>query len=208
MAQGYTNKTSIKDINKRQRAASMHLRLFPIETRVYRTDDGVWMVSFPAATKGLIEKNLLNGRGNEIERLIFRGVLVPDIESSKEYAVQRAVGSVDHRTYRLRSEIAAKYQFSYGTLMTLSMIENLIILCDYNIFDDSRGLQVDGQKYLEIIPRDGTIVYDYQGNTILNLTNEMHYIDQSSFEDMFSRGIIVRRGHKWKLSRKYWEFRL
>lgn len=186
--------------------ALKYLRLFPTGTRVYPTDDGVWMISF--YDEDLIEAVCSEDDRVEIVHLIIQGALVPDIVSDKEYAVQRAVGSVDHRTYRLQSGIAAKYQFSYNTSYTLRIIENSIVLCDYNIFDDSLWPRSDGQKYLEIIPRDGTKVKDYQDNPILNPTNEIYYIDQSSFDDMYSRGIIILHGHKWKLSRKYWEFRL
>ncbi len=185
--------------------ASKYLRLHPIETRIYSTNNGLWIASVPLASVGMTE---IVCRGNdEIMCLIFQGVLVPDIVSAKEYRVQHAVGSVDHRTYRLQSKIAAKYQFSYDTSMTLTMIENLMELCDYNIFDDGRGLRVDGQKYLEIIPENGTVVCDYQGN-IIKSSKSIHYIDQSSFADMISRGIIILRGTKWKLSRNYWEIKL
>lgn len=183
-----------------------YFRLYPLEAEIYRSDEGFWIVAVPGAHCGVVDTFCACEDG--IEQLIFRGVLIPDIVSDKEYLVQRAVGSVDHRTYRLQSKTAAKYQFSCETLATLRMIENLIELCDYNIFDDSRGLQVDGQKYLEIIPRDGIIVKDHKGDIITDPTNEMHYVDQSSFDDMSSRGIIVLQGTKWKLSRKYWEFRL
>ncbi|KKM91816.1 hypothetical protein LCGC14_1224640 [marine sediment metagenome] len=187
--------------------ASQYLRLHPLDTTVYHYD-GSWIISTPAATKGMIEL-VCSGKGDfEIMRLIDRSVLVPDIVSNKEYEVQLAVGSVDYRTYRLQSKIAAKYQFSYSTYMTLMKIENLIVLCDYNIFDDSQGSSSDGQKHLEIIPRDGTVVRDYQGNIITNPANELHYVDKSNFTDMLRRGVIVRQGHKWKLSRNYWEFKL
>jgi len=187
--------------------ASQYLRLHPLATTVYHYD-GSWIVSTPAATRGMIEL-VCSGKGDfEIMRLIDRGVLVLDIVSDKEYEVQLAVGSVDYRTYRLQSKIAAKYQFSYDTLMTLSMIENLIVLCDYNIFAEAQGPSSDGQKYLEIIPRNGTVTYDYLNNPILNPTNTVHYVDKFSFTDMLRRGIIVRRGHKWRLSRNYWEFKL
>lgn len=197
----------VHQVSQLPSSATYYLRLYSLETRVYISDEGLWIVSAPAANKGMIDE-YCSGSADEIIRLIDRGVLIPDIESDKEYEVQRAVGSVDHRTYRLQSKIAAKYQFSYDTWMTLSTIENLIVLCDYNIFDDAQGLLFDGQKYLEIIPKDGTKVYDYQGNIITDPTNEMHYVDKFSFDDMASRGIIVLRGTKWKLSRNYWEFRL
>ncbi len=188
--------------------ASKFFRLHPLETYAVFVDSSFrTVVTTPAATHGMT--SVVCSGGDEIVRLIRQRVLVPDIVSDKEYEVQLAVGAVDHRTYRLRSEIAAKYLFSYNTYMTLMMIENLIVRCDYNIFDDLDRLQrLGGQKYLEIIPRDGTVVRDYQGNIITEPTNEMHYVTQFSFDDMVSRGIIVLQGPKWKLSRNYWEFRI
>jgi len=192
----------------KQPTASMYLRLNSTTAIIYyhtnENQDTFLMVSIPSAHKGM--KEVPCSGDSEIVDLICRGILVPDIESDKEYIIQCAVGSVDYRTYRLQSKIAAQYQFPYEVQMTLNTIENLIMLCDYNIFDDS---QVDGQKLLEIIPRDGTIVRNYQGEIISeDLPNEMYYIDQFSFDIMLSRGIIVVNNNKWKLSRKYWEFNL
>ena len=187
---------------------SMHLRLTPTETRIYRTSGGAWTASVPAASKGMTEV-VCNG-DVEIMSLINRGVLVPDIVSDEEYIVQRAVGSVDYRTYRLQSKIASKYQFSYDISHILRTIENLITLCDYDIFEvvDAWGLQTNGQMLLEIIPREGTITRDHQGNVALTLANETHYISRVCFDDMLSRGVIILKDTKWKLSRKYWEFLL
>lgn len=194
---------------KSSQRALMYLRLHPLEARVYRNDEGgIWTASVPAATKGMVE--VVCDDDDAIMRLIVRRVLVPDIVSNKEYKVQRAVGSVDCRMYHLHSKIAAKYQFSYDISMILSRIENLIDICDYNIFEevDVWGQQVDGQKFLEIIPRERIITYDYLDNPIINPTNTEYYVDQTSFDDMISRGIIAVKDIKWKLSRNYWEFLL
>lgn len=185
--------------------ASQYFRLHPIETSIHY-NKGHYIVLAPVATSGVVE--VVCSGIDEIIHLIDRGILVPDIVGNKEYIVQRAVGSVDYRTYRLRNEIAAKYQFSYAISMILSTIENLMGLCDYNIFDNDAGPNAGGQKVLEIIPREGTKVYDYLNNPIINSTNEMYNISQFSFEDMCSRGILTWIDHKWKLSKKYWEFNL
>ncbi len=197
-----------------QPKASSHLRLYATETRIYyhtnKNQDIFLMASVPSANKGM-EEVVCNGF-DEVEDLIRQGILVPDIESDKEYIVQRAVGSVDHRTYRLHSEIAARYQFPYEVQMLLNRIENLIMLCDYNIIEDIQipqmyMQQTNGQKLLEIILKMGTVVRDYQNN-IVPSSNAYHYIDQPTFDTMLSRGIIVEDNNKWKLSKKYWEFRL
>lgn len=187
---------------------STYLRLYPLEARIYRNNEGLWTVSVPSASKGMTE--VVCSGGNEIMRLIDQGALVPDIVSDKEYKVQRAVGSVDYRTYRLQSKIASKYQFSYDISYILRMIENLIVLCDYNIFEevDVWGQQVDGQKLLEIIPREGTITYDYLNKPVSNLVNTVHYVDNVSFDYMINHGIIVLKDTMWKLSRNYWKFLL
>ena len=188
--------------------ALMYLRLYPIETRIYRTNGRLCTVLVPNTDVIPVRMTeIVCSENDKIRSLISQGVLVPDIVSDKEYKVQHAVGSVEHRTYRLQSKIAAKYQFVYNTLMTLSTIEYMITLCDYNIFEAGRGLRVDGQKYLEIIPKNSTVVCDYQGN-VITPENTKYCIDQSSFDDMVSRGIIILRGTKWKLSRNYWEFKL
>lgn len=201
-----------KQLPKRKsQRALMHLRLYPLEARVYRNNEGIWAASVPTALNGMIEA-VHGGDEDVIMRLIVQGVLVPDIVSNKEYKVQRAVGSVDYRMYHLHSKIAAKYQFSYDISRILSRIENSIDLCDYNIFEevDVWGQQVDGQKFLEIIPREGTVTYDYLNNPIANPSRlgDVHYVDQTSFDNMISRGIIVVKDTKWKLSRNYWEFHL
>jgi len=196
-----------------QPKASMYLRLNATKARIYqytnKNQDTFLMASVPSAGKGM-EEVVCSGN-SEAKDLIRREILVPDIESDKEYIVQRAVGSVDHRTYRLQAEIAAQYQFPYDVQMTLNTIENLIILCDYNIIEDYQIPQfqgADGQKLLEIIPKGDTVVRDYQNNIIPNASNEYHYINHHVFDTMLSRGIIVVDNNKWKLSKKYWEFRL
>ena len=95
--------------------------------------------------------------------------------------------------------------------MILSRIENLIDLCDYDIFGgvDVLGQQVDGQQFLEIIPREGTITYNYLNNPITNSLGDRYYVDQTSFDYMVSCGIIVVvKDTKWRLSRNYWKFLL
>ena len=198
------NISNLNSMAQRKTAAlsvESYLRLFPTTTEVYRANDGLWTALTATST-------ISTNSNTKIERLIFRGVLVPDIVSNKEYIIQRTLGIVDHRAYRLQDKIAAKYQFSYDTSKILSMIENLIRLCDYDIFDDSRGPGIDGQKILEIIPRDNTKVYDYLNNLRINPVNPTYYIDPVSFNDMRRRGIIVLRGTKWKLSRNYWAFNI
>lgn len=65
--------------NKRQlpkrksQRALMYLRLYPLEARVYRDDEGIWTASIPAASVSMTER--VCGDENEIMRLIVRGPL-------------------------------------------------------------------------------------------------------------------------------------
>ncbi len=183
------------------------LRLHPLDTKIYyHSYSRDWIAVTQLNPNENVER--FGSDVSEIMALISRKVLIPDIESTKEYMAQYAVGAVDHRFYRLRPEIVAKYLFSYDILRILARIEYLIVHCDYNISDDDQGRQIDGQKYLEIIPRDATKVYNYRGDLISDPSNEQFWISKPSFAEMICREIIVAQDTKWKLSKKYWEFRL
>ncbi len=196
-------------------SALKHFRLNPTETTIYRVkywqlkDQKLWMAHVPSAHRGM-EKLVCSG-DDEIMRLIARGVLVPDIKSDEEYAVQHAVGAADHRVYMLHPEIAKHYQFSYGVTVALMHIEGIRGIGSHAFFPEHGSFTSRVLHYtLVIAPFQSTTIQDYRGNILHNPHNTVYNVETSTFDELRTRGTLVKhkKGGGYKINGKYWNFRL